>query len=226
MHGVTVLEGKSRLAGREKLQSARVDQPGMATQSRPGQPLDLNLATRGIERLQGSGAQDLRIISVSYNHTATFGPEILLLKRCAVKLRGQTPIETVTKIEVIGPFVVTQQVSPDNLDFDDYDVPLAIYSHQIGAAAIAQRHFGQAPDIIAREQAAYPARNRQSVNSAAALRDRINLRDLPIRHSGKMEQSANMVKPAMAEPMLLWAKREQRLACSMKFAPQGQRRGG
>jgi hypothetical protein len=64
-------------------------------------------------------------------------------------------------VKVIGPLAVTQQVGLAHLDLDDDHPALGVDPHKVGAAIGPQRHFGQAPDIVAGKQPANAARHGQ-----------------------------------------------------------------
>ena len=55
--------------------------------------------------------------------------------------------------EIIVPFAIAEQVRPRHLDLDDDDVAMRIERHQVGAAAVAQRHFGDRDAIVAKQHA-------------------------------------------------------------------------
>jgi hypothetical protein len=64
-------------------------------------------------------------------------------------------------IEIVGPLGVAQQIGAADLDLHDHHPPLCVDPHQVGPAAIAQRHFGQAPDAVAGKQPADSPRHGQ-----------------------------------------------------------------
>jgi hypothetical protein len=68
-------------------------------------------------------------------------------------------------IEIVGPLGIAQQIGAADLDLHDHHPPLCVDPHQVGPAAIAQRHFGQAPDAVAGKQ---PADPRATANASRA----------------------------------------------------------
>jgi hypothetical protein len=68
-------------------------------------------------------------------------------------------------IEIVGPLGIAQQIGAADLDLHDHHPPLCVDPHQVGPAAIAQRHFGQAPDAVAGKQ---PADSPPTANASRA----------------------------------------------------------
>ena len=139
----------------------------VAAERSAGESLDPGLAARGVERKRRRGADDLGVVAIGHDHPTVFGMKARVIETGAVEVRGQAPIEPVAVIEVIGPLGVAEQVGAADLDLDDDDPALGVDPHQIGAAVAPaglgrQRHFGDAPHVVAREQSANPACHRQS----------------------------------------------------------------
>lgn len=96
-----------------------------------GQTLNLGLAPRRCQRDRGSGPQDFCVIPVSDDHPAGLRQEILSLKHSTIEMRGKAPIKTVTMIEVIGPFAITEQIGAADLDFHNNNLALGVDTHQV-----------------------------------------------------------------------------------------------
>ena len=139
----------------------RIDPDELAPERGAGESLDLDLAARGGERVARRRPHDLGVVAIGDDHAAAVGPEVGQLEAAAVEFGRQAPVEAVSEIEVVGPLAVAEQVATRGLDLDDHDLPLGVDSHQVGAAAVAQRHFRQRPDVVAREQPADSARHRR-----------------------------------------------------------------
>ena len=98
-----------------------------ATQTCACQPFNFNLAAGGCQWLGRRGADDFSVIPVSNDYPAAIGAIIVRFQRTAIKTGRQSPIEPVAMFEIIGPFVVAQQITPTNLDFDDDNPALGGY---------------------------------------------------------------------------------------------------
>ena len=67
-------------------------------------------------------------------------------------MRRHGPEESVAVIEIIGPFVVADQICLGDLDLDDGETALRIDRHQVRAAAVGKRHFADGEQVMATEQ--------------------------------------------------------------------------
>jgi hypothetical protein len=124
-----------------------------------GKALGLDLAASRGQRHERRRPENLRVIAIGNDHPAALRQERRGIERRAVQLRRESPVEAVAIVQIVGPFRVAQQIGAAHLDLDDGDPALGVDAHQIGAASAAQRHFGQAPGIVAREQPADSARD-------------------------------------------------------------------
>jgi len=175
----------------------RIEADELAPQRGPGEALDLDLAARGGERMARCRPDDFRVIGVGDDHAAAVGPEVGAVEAGAVELGRQAPVEAIAKIEVIGPLAVAQQVAARGLDFDDYHLALGVDAHQVGTAPVPERHLGQRPDVVAREQPADPARDG---HGATLGRIREGGESGRFGHARSLEQIRNVVKRGTAAP--------------------------
>jgi hypothetical protein len=104
----------------------------------------------------------------------------------------QAPVEPVAELEVVGPFAVAEQVGARGLDLDDHQLALGVDSHQVGAPAVAQRHLGERPDVVAREQPADAAGDRARAPGVVGKRHGGHA----IGHDFPVEQKRNEVNCA------------------------------
>ncbi len=159
MRGRRVLLARlfARLLAQTPGRAIGIARHGQPPQRGARQPFDLDLAPRGGERVKRRGAQDFGVVAIGDDHPAAVGAVVRAVERPAIEPRRHPPEEAVAMIEIVGPFAIAQQIAALDLDLDDDHPSLGVDPHQIGAAAVAQRHFGQAPDIVAREQPRDPA---------------------------------------------------------------------
>ena len=135
----------------------RIERHARPAQCRSCEPFDLELAARGGQRIERGGTDNFPVIAIGHDDAAAIGAICVAFERAAIHPRGQGPEEPVAEIEIIGPFAIAQQVAPLDLDLDDDHLPLSVDPHHVRAPPIAQRHFGEAPDIVARKQPRYAA---------------------------------------------------------------------
>ena len=146
----------------------------------------LGVARAVPEGLQGErrGPHYFPVIAIGNDDSATVRSIAFAVQRAVIEPRGHSPVETIAMIEIIGPFAITQQIAPLDLDFDDDDPPLGVDTHKVRPPPATQRHFGQAPYVVACEQPRYAPRDmgrRMSVQKR-------------FRHVGEMEHTPNIVK--------------------------------
>jgi hypothetical protein len=94
---------------------------------------------------------------VRHDQAGAVRAEPVAVERLEAEAGGHRPEEAVAIIEVIAPFLVTEQVRPRHLDLDDHQLPLGTDRHHVGAAAVGQRHFAQGEKVGPEEQTCHAA---------------------------------------------------------------------
>ena len=61
-----------------------------------------------------------------------------------------------------------EEIGTADLDLDQDHLPLGVHAHQVRAPAAAKWHFGKAPDVVAREQAATVLRAHSALAAIAS----------------------------------------------------------
>src|SRR5690606_9705969 len=92
---------------------------GQPTRGAAGETGRFGLAPRRGKRPAGRLADDLGIVTVGDDPPGTIGPESRPIERLEREAGRHGPEEAVAIIEVIGPFVIAEQIGPRHLDLDD-----------------------------------------------------------------------------------------------------------
>jgi hypothetical protein len=112
-------------------------------------PLCFGFPTRSSQRGQSRWARNFGVISVCDDQPGTFGHECCAMERSNVEPSWDSPEKAVTIVEIFGPLLITQKISPRTFDFDNDDLTLGAKAHQIGTTIVAKTDFGLDHDLVA-----------------------------------------------------------------------------
>lgn len=130
----------------------RIGADHLPAQGRARQLFHLDLAPCRGERHQRGRPQNLGIVAIAHDQTASIRPERFRLHAGAIERGVQPPEEPVAMLQVISPLAIAHEVRPADLDLHDDHVALGIDPHQVGPPPATQGHFGKAPDPVPGEQ--------------------------------------------------------------------------
>ena len=111
-------------------------------------------------------------------------------------MRRHRPEEAVAIIEIVDPFAVAEQVGLGDLDLDDGQAALGVDRHQVGAAAVGQRHFADREQSWRQNSRVTPRATSAAIGGASVKQGESG--SVAIAHS--IERNGNAAKRKAGEP--------------------------